>query len=75
MARLVAQTMTERLQAAARDVDDCVTALKLARQRRDQLVRAAIDDEGMAQRPVAAAAGITGPRVAAILAVDDEDDE
>lgn len=75
MARLVAQTMTERLQAAARDVDDCVTALKLARQRRDQLVREAIDDHHMAQRPVAAAAGITGPRVAAILAVDDEDDE
>lgn len=71
----VLQPMPVRLAAAAVEVADADAALRDARRRRDRLVREAVD-EGMSQRAVGAAAGLTGPRVSAILGtVDDDDDD
>ncbi|MFP5372383.1 MAG: hypothetical protein ACLGI3_16770 [Actinomycetes bacterium] len=67
--------MPERLQAAAAAVRDADAALKLARRQRDELVRESVDDGHLSQRATAAAAGITVPRVSAILAADVDDDE
>jgi hypothetical protein len=67
--------MPERLAAAAAAVDDAVTALKLARQQRDRLVRESVDDGHLSQRATATAAGITVPRVSAILGTPDDDDD
>ena len=75
MARAVLTPMPERLKASRTEVDDALDALGLARKRRDQLVREACDEEGMSQRVVAGLAGVSGPRVAAILATPDDDDE
>lgn len=73
-AREVLKPMPERLAAAAVEVADAELALKLARRRRDGLVRDAIE-EGMSNRACAAAAGITGPRVSAICGTTDADDD
>lgn len=67
--------MPERLAAAAAAVRDADDALKLARQQRDELVREAVDGGELSQRAVAAAAGITVPRVSAILADPGDEDE
>lgn len=65
--REVVTPMPERLAEAARAVADAVAALDLAREQRDELVVEAVDSGAMSQRAVAAAAGITVPRVSAIL--------
>lgn len=76
MARIVdVRPMQERLQEAAKEVSEDRLALKLSTKRRDQLVRQAIDHEGMSYRAVADAAGITSPRVASILGTVDDDDD
>jgi hypothetical protein len=68
--------MEERLRDAAQEVREDALALKLSRQRRDSLVRQAIEREGMSYRAVGAAAGLGSPRIAAILGtVDDDDDQ
>jgi predicted XRE-type DNA-binding protein len=67
--------MPERLAAVAVAVADAADALKLARKQRDQLVRESVDDGHLSQRATATAAGITVPRVSAILAAQDDDDE
>jgi hypothetical protein len=67
--------MPERLQAAGQAVREADEAAKLARKLRDQLVREAVDDGHLSQRATAAAAGITVPRVSAILAADVDDDD
>ena len=73
--REVLTSMPERLRAAAAEVAEDAVALKLSRKRREQLVREAIDREGMCYAATAAAAGITSPRVAAILGTVDDDDQ
>jgi predicted XRE-type DNA-binding protein len=73
--REVLTPMPERLAAAAVAVAEAADALRLARQLRDELVVQAVDEEGISQRSVAAAAGITGARVAAILAHPGDDDD
>lgn len=73
--RAVHTPMPERLAAAAVAVADGVASLDLARKQRDQLVREAVDSGELSQRAVAAAAGITVPRVSAILATPDDDDD
>jgi hypothetical protein len=74
--RAVSTPMPERLAAAAVEVTDAADALALARRLRNQLVREAVESGELSQRATAAAAGITVPRVSAILGtVDDEDDE
>lgn len=77
MARVIdVRPMEQRLQEAARDVDEDKLALKLSLQRRDQLVRQAIEQEGMSYRAVGKAASLGSPRIAAILGtVDDDDDQ
>ncbi len=75
MPKRVLTTMPERLQAAAREVEDGVTALQLARATRDQLVREAVESGELSQRTIATHAGITGPRIIAILAKPDDDDQ
>ena len=73
--RAVLTPMPERLAAAALAVDDAAVALQLVRRQRNQLVREAVESGELSQRAVAVAAGITVPRVSAILGtVDDEDD-
>lgn len=68
--------MEERLREAGREVSEDRLALKLSTQRRDQLVRQAIESEGMSYRAVGAAVGLGSPRIAAILGtVDDDDDQ
>jgi hypothetical protein len=74
-AREVLTPMPERLAAAARAVADANAALQLARQQRDELVVSAIDEEGISQRAVARAAGLTVGRVCAILANPGDEDE
>lgn len=74
-ARQVVTPMPERLAAAAAAVSDAADALKLARKQRDQLVRLAVEGGELSQRATAAAAGITVPRVSAILGTVDDDDE
>jgi predicted XRE-type DNA-binding protein len=71
----VAQDMPARLRAAAAAVKDTETAHRLALKHRRELIFAAVDDEGMAQRDVAKLAGLSQPRVASILATPDDDDE
>lgn len=56
----------ERLEAAARAVRDAYDTWKTELQRRDQLVADAID-EGMPHRAIAAALGISQPRVGRLL--------
>lgn len=77
MPKAVLTPMPERLKAAAREVADAQTALRLALRRRDRIVVEAIDEEGLSHREVGKLAGVTGPRITAILAGshDDEDDE
>ena len=72
--REVLTPMPERLAAAARAVADADAALSLARQQRDQLVVQAVDVDGISQRAVARAAGVTVGRVCAILARPDDDE-
>lgn len=74
-ARAVVTPMPERLAAARREVDDAVASLALARKTRNQLVVEAVDSGELSQRAVAAAAGITVPRVSAILGQSDDDDD
>jgi hypothetical protein len=71
----VLTTMPERLAAAAVAVADGVTALQLARDQRDQLIRQAVNSGELSQRAVATAAGVTVPRVSAILGTPDDDDD
>jgi hypothetical protein len=73
--RQVLTPTPERLAAAARAVTDAVDALKLAREARDELVCDAVDAGELSQRAVAAAAGITVPRVNAILAAQGNGDD
>jgi predicted XRE-type DNA-binding protein len=73
--REVVTPMPQRLAAAAAAVDDAAVALQLARKQRDQLVRLAVDSGELSQRATATAAGITVPRVSAILGTRDDDDE
>lgn len=65
--------MKARLEAAGTAVADATEVLRAARELRDQLVVAAVD-QGMSLRAVAAAAGITSARVCAILAVPPAED-
>lgn len=64
--RPVLQGMSERLRAAGLAVRDAHEAYDAARELRDALIVQAID-EGMQQRVVAAAAGVSKSRVIAIL--------
>lgn len=73
--REVLTPMPERLAKAGATVSDAADALTLARRQRDQLVREAVDSGELSQRAVAAAVGITVPRVSAILGTRDEDDD
>lgn len=72
MPQTVISDLRPRLAAARLAVADAQRALATERQRRDQLIVAAID-EGMAQRAVAAAAGVSNTRVVAILADSEPD--
>ena len=67
MVSLVLTDMSPRLVAAAAAVSSAREALAAQVELRDELVVAAID-HGMSQRAVATAAGISVPRVCAILA-------
>ena len=67
MVSTVLTDMSPRLVAAAGAVKDAREALADATEVRDQLVVQAID-QGMTQRAVATAAGVSVPRVCAILA-------
>jgi hypothetical protein len=73
--REILTSMPERLAAAAVAVKEANDAAHLARQQRDQLVVEAIDVDGLSQRTVAVAAGITVARVSAILATPSADDD
>lgn len=68
MTTTVLTDMNPRLEAAAAAVKDSEEALAAAREQRDRLVVTAID-QGMSQRAVARAAGISVARVCAILAL------
>jgi hypothetical protein len=72
--RAILTPMPERLAAAAREVSDAAESLKLAYQQRDELVRESVDGGHLSQRATATAAGITVPRVSAILAKPDDDE-
>lgn len=69
--------LSDRLRAAAVEVSDRTTALRLAYAQRNALVVEAIDVHGLSQREVGRLAGLNSPaRVNAILAgSQDEDDE
>ena len=67
MVSTVLTDMNPRLEAAAAAVKDAEAALADAREQRDALVVTAID-QGMSQRAVARAAGISVARVCAIVA-------
>ncbi|MDO8107161.1 hypothetical protein Q6348_08120 [Isoptericola sp. b441] len=67
MVSTVLTDMNPRLEAAAAAVADAREVLDDVREQRDMLVVAAID-QGMSQRAVAKAAGISVGRVVAILA-------
>lgn len=58
--------LTPRLNAAAQAVRDAEQALRDARERRDELIIDAAND-GMVQRQVASAAGVSQTRVIAVL--------
>jgi len=60
--------MGERITAASDDVEACTEALKVARQRRDELIVEAIDSEGHPLNEVARWARLARSRVARILA-------
>lgn len=70
--RQVLVGMVERLRHAGLGVSDSREAYDAARELRDGLVVQAVD-EGMQQRAVAAAAGISQARVIAILAASADD--
>lgn len=74
MVSLVLTDMSPRLQAAAAAVSSTKDAHRAALEIRDELVVAAID-HGMSQRAVAREAGISVPRVCAILAGSQHDDD
>jgi hypothetical protein len=68
--------LSERLRAAAQEVRDRTTALRLAHAARNQLVTEAIDVHGMSHREVGRLAGLSSPaRVSAILAGSQDDDD
>lgn len=73
MVSTVLTDMNPRLEAASSAVRSAREALAAEVELRDRLVVAAID-QGMSQRAVAAAAGISVPRVCAILAGSQPDD-
>lgn len=59
--------LLSRLTTAAHELADANDAAKAARELRDQLVVEAVDQYGLQQRAVAAAAEISSARVIAIL--------
>lgn len=59
-------TMTEQIAAASRTVRDAKEAWDDAREARDRLIVEA-SDEGMPQRAIAKAAGLSQPRIIALL--------
>jgi predicted XRE-type DNA-binding protein len=76
MPKQVLTTYRERLEKAGAEVKEREDALRLSRRHRDQLVREAVDSGELSQREAGKAAGVTGPRVSAILSdPGDEDDE
>lgn len=64
--REVLSDLAPRLRAAAATVADATEQLRLARQHRDELVVQAVE-EGMTQKRVAEAAGVSAPHVTRIL--------
>lgn len=73
--RAVVTPMPEKLAAHRRAVEDARASLRLAERARNADIVRAIDEEGMSQREVGKLAGVTGPRVSAILAGSQDDDE
>jgi predicted XRE-type DNA-binding protein len=70
----VAKDLPARLRAAVAAVKDAKKAYELRIQHRDQLVREAIDEEGMSQIAVADLIGVAKGRISAILAKPDDDE-
>lgn len=70
-AQQVVEDLEPRLRAARRAVVDAREHLGVELRTRDQLIVAAVD-EGMQQRAVARAAGVSYQRVTAILIADQE---
>lgn len=70
--RVVLSDLTPRLEAAANAVKDAELEYRLALEQRDALVVQAVD-EGMQQRRVAKAAGVSQPHVIRILARSEPD--
>ena len=66
MQKTVLTDMNARLSAAGRAVVGAREALDVKREHRDRLIVEAVD-AGMAQRAVAAAAGVSVARVSAVL--------
>lgn len=66
MPKPVLTDMYTRLAAAAREVSDARASYRDAVELRNELIEAAVD-EGMSQRKVAAAAGVSLSRVTSVL--------
>jgi hypothetical protein len=66
MASVTFSDMTVRLSTAGRNVRDAKEAWDAARESRDQLIVDAAD-QGMPQRAIAAATGLSQPRILAVL--------
>lgn len=67
--REVAGDLTPRLTKAASDISDARKQLDVALDRRDELIVQA-DREGMTQRAIARAAGVSQPHVLRVLAAN-----
>lgn len=66
--------MNPRLEKASREVEDSRDIYAAARQRRNRLIIAAVDN-GMAQRAVARVCGLTPARISAILLRGDDEED
>lgn len=64
--------LTPRLEAAANAVKDAQIELELAIEARNELIVQAVD-EGLTQKAVAAAAGVSQPHVVRVLAGSEPD--